>query len=480
MKKISMLVMIAILASTLLATSSIPALAEDVEFSTVQDNSDISQTITEKGIALSVEDFNKAMTGPESERQPKESCSSYKTVDLQIKNLNLNGSTISFDANAKYSGEKSDISASGSLYAGFKAQNGMNSIVGNLEDLTGNFKILLFEIFNDSSKDNLLVKNEINEKPHLKMYLLDSNKDILFFEIELPKVLEQLNANAFSEGDSKNDLYWFTELAKPTEIKNISTDKEIMQKLGIPTTKKRALGGYSTWANPTTYYKAFYVGNDYTQCYSLPYLEYKHVNVASQDSTWTAAFKVAEHTQVGNYTYYGNNVFSYRNLQINFGCGDKSTFVRTFQEGRMYDYTSYIKGIKSLYDTITASLGKKVVSTLPYGSTLNTILGYFNTLTSQSGEVTLGGGAVSLSDRKTVAVGQKLAKYEFEECTDHGGQILNGDYYIYQALLQYESTSGTSVSTVGALQLKFDVYDKSVPSTTSVSQNFQLNYTAIP
>lgn len=481
MKKISTLVIVIFLVSTLLATSAIPAVAENLDNTVSQDTGDISQTITDKGIALSVDDFNKSMVGPVSERLPIESCGSYKNVDLQINSMNLNDGTISLDANVKYSGVDSNLSASGKLNASYNAQKGVNSVVADLEDSTGNFKILLFNVFNDTSKDDfLLVRNDLNEKPHLKMYLLDSNGNILFFEIELPKELEQLDAKAFSDGDSAHDLYWFTDIAKPSKAVNVPTDRNTMTKLGVSTIKPLALGEFSQWVNSTTYTYNFYLGNTYIVNMSLPILNYKHVNVNSSDSTWTAAFLIAEHTDVGGTTYYGNNVFRYRNLQINFGCGDKSTFIRTMQQGRVYDYTSLITGFKKVGDSITATLLNKALSTLPYGSTLSTILGYFNTLSSSTGSVTLGSSGVTLSNRKTVAVGEKLSKYELQECTDHDNKTNNGDYFTYQATLQSEGAT-SSVSTVGALQLKFDVYNNGTSTNTaSISHDFQLNYTAMP
>ncbi|WP_223068314.1 hypothetical protein [Paenibacillus caui] len=238
-----------------------------------------------------------------------------------------------------------------------------------------------------------------------------------------------------------------------------------------------ALGSFSTWTNPTTYYTSFYVGSDYTQCWSLPYLSYKHVNVTSQDSTWIAQFKVAEHTQVGNYTYYGNNVFEYKNLKIAFGSGDYSTMIRTFQQGRVYD-TSTFGGLKKTGDKIAADLIKKTLSAVPYGSTINDVLGYINTAVSGGGEVTLGSQGVDLSGSPVSAAGEKLAsKYKLEECTDHGGQTENGHYFTYHVVLNYEG-NGSSKSTTGNLQLKFDVFNYEDYSTTPISKDFTLSYTA--
>ena len=118
-----------------------------------------------------------------------------------------------------------------------------------------------------------------------------------------------------------------------------------------------ALDNYSIWTNPTTYHTSFDVGSDYKQFYSLPYFSYKHVNVSSADSSWIAQFKVAEHTRVGNYTYYGNNVFEYRNLQLAFGAGDYSTIIRTHQEGRIYDRSTF-GGVKKQVQALLSTFEK--------------------------------------------------------------------------------------------------------------------------
>ena len=108
----------------------------------------------------------------------------------------------------------------------------------------------------------------------------------------------------------------------------------------------------------------------------MPYITYIHSNVNSQDSTWAASFKVSEHIRTGNLTYYGNNVFEYRNLKMAFASGDKTTILRTYQEGRVYDFDN--GGLKKAGQQITVNLLKKAVSSIPGGSTISSVISAIN------------------------------------------------------------------------------------------------------
>jgi len=437
----------------------------------------LNTVIEDQGISLTVEGFNETLVGRKENRKSLMSQKSLHKLDLKLGDFTLKDESVSFNANV---GETA-ISLSGPLHASYKIQNDMNSIVGDLTDATGNFKVLLFEIFNDTQNDNLLINHDLNGKPHLKLYLLDSNNNILIFEMDVPETLNTLEAKSFAEvEDNKKEMFWFSGLAEPLSVKEIPTSETSIAEVSGNTNTSispTALNEFSTWTNPTTYYTSFYVGSDYTQCYSLPYLSYKHVNVSSSDSTWIAQFKIAEHTKVGNYTYYGNNVFEYKNVKIAFGSGDYSTMIRTFQQGRVYDTTS---GLKKTGDNISANLIKKTISKVPYGSTINDVIGYINTATSVVGDVRLGSTGVNLSGSPVSAAGEKLtSKYKLEECTDHSGQTDNGHYFTYHVVLNYEG-NGSSKSTTGNLQLKFDVWNAETYTTTPISKDFSLSYTAKP
>ncbi|GHV16561.1 hypothetical protein FACS18949_15050 [Clostridia bacterium] len=57
--------------------------------------------------------------------------------------------------------------------------------------------------------------------------------------------------------------------------------------------------------------------------------------------------------------------------------------------------------------------------------------------------------------------------------------VSDGHYFTYQAILQYESSTG-NVNTHGALHFEFDIYNTTDSSRTHVSKDIDLAYTARP
>lgn len=395
-------------------------------------------------------------------------------LDIRIMNVVIKDEDISFIMELTKNETVVKLPLSGKLRASYKTENGINSIVIDVDSIINGYEILLFEIFNDDCYNNLLVNKELEEKPHIKVYLKDS-ENIYLFESALPNTFLNLKANDYEKAEKYNDALWASSLVEH-EVQEVPTNDAIMESLGINTQKNRGLDSWSTWVNPTTYTDAFYVGSEYAQCTSLPYVEYIHSNVTSQTSTWAASFKVAEHTKIGNYTYHGNNPFEYRNVNLSFASGDKTTILRTFQEGRVYDH--FYSTIKVAGNDVTVSLLKKVLSHVPAGTTIATAISAINSMTSSTGKVILGSTGVNLSGQQVSAVGEELASdYTIEECTDYGGSSEVGHYFTYQADLKYVTGSGNS-NTVGALVVKFDKYYAGDSSYTPISKQFTLNYTA--
>ena len=351
---------------------------------------------------------------------------------------------------------------------------GINSVIVEVNDDINGYEILLFEIFNDNDNNNLLLNQELEGKPHIKVYLKNGN-DIYLFESAMPEAFANLNASDYGEAKKFNDALWAAPLVDH-EVEEIPTDDAVLEELGLNTIATRGLDSWSTWINPTTYKDSFYIGSDYVQCTSVPYITYIHSNVNSQDSTWAASFKVSEHIRTGNLTYYGNNVFEYRNLKMAFASGDKTTILRTYQEGRVYDFDN--GGLKKAGQQITVNLLKKAVSSIPGGSTISSVISAINSMSSSTGNVILGSTGVSLSGQQITAVGERLNKYAIEECTDYDGGINIGHYFTYQAVLKHVSGSSGNNNTVGALVVEFDTYHVGDDTYTPVSKQITLNYTS--
>lgn len=454
------------------------------------EDSETTESITIAGAAMSEDDFRSNFSGdPELRQSTYANRATYADEEdetlpdsqITIYDIVINGENISFNANITMNGTATEFGMNGLIRAGFKEESGINSTIIYIPDRVNGFEVLLFEIFNDTEEDNLLITPMIGDisitsVPHIKIYLRDENNYIHLFESEMPECFSDFDASQYPEAPKEKDGLWASELVNHV-TDEVETSAELLDELEMPN-ETRGLNTWTKWTNPTIYKDEFYVGADKTTCYSLPYILYRHTNVTSADSTWGASFKVAEHTKIGKYTYHGNNVFEYRNLSIAFACGDRTTFLRTFQEGRMTDYKAIIMGKKKAASEITIAKLQNIVSTVPYGTTFTKAIGFINSQTSESAKVKLGSSGINLNSKLATAVGEKLSKYTFEKCSDYSGKTEVGDYFTLQAVLQYEaSTKGTS-STVGALVVSFDKYYTVNDSFKNIKKQFQLSYSS--
>ena len=131
-------------------------------------------------------------------------------ASLTIGPIQLDGDKISIWATVKEGdGLSNNLMATGTLYNSCKTQSGINSIVGVLTDSLDNYSILHFEIYNDTTEDFFYSNEAWRGKPHLKMYLLSPNDDILLFETAIP---EELNSIDITNSEIPNAIYdgaWF-------------------------------------------------------------------------------------------------------------------------------------------------------------------------------------------------------------------------------------------------------------------------------
>jgi len=439
----------------------------------------VPQTISDKGYALSVDDFNEAFVGEFSSRKDLNECKSLEVIHLQIRDFSVFENNISFNLNLKASsGPWVEHHLRGNLYVD---DSPVRSVLGNLSDTTGFYEILKFKIVTSLNNDNMLFNSKLQSKPYLSLILQDGSGKLFFFEIDIPKIFSQLDniilPMAPHDLMGKNDL-WFTpivDLTKGTFTEDEVT-LEMWPELGIFPEMTRGLGSFTLWVNPTTYTCNLIIGGELTVYKSLPYLSMKHVNVTSQDSTWIAAFKISESTTFNNgKTYYGQNVFYYGDLKLAFGAGARSTIIRTYQQGRMIDSKTG-SGSTKASGTIAIFALDRVVSLIPAAPNISDIIELFDKLNSSSSNVTLGSQGVSLSNKLVTHAGELLSNYTFSKYTDWNGSD-TGDYFTFQAVLQYESTLSTSISTAGALRFETTART-SAGVQANIKQNITLNYTA--
>ena len=428
------------------------------------------------GISLSADSFKETFSGNPHTRDVTVRESLPFSANLSLENISINQRNIRVDAQLNTTGGTVSIPIRGLLSAGFRTQTGINSIIVEVQNTTQEYEILLFEIFNDTAEDSLLIvnKEEYATTPHIKIYIQDIDDNVYLLESDMPECFGFLDASQYPLADKNNDALWWARNLVNHQNDNLATNYENLTKLGL-NTQTRALNSFSMWAPETIFRDTFYLAGSLVECWSLPYVEYKHVNVSSSDSTWTARFKVAEHVEIQGVTYYGNNAYQYRNVSLSFGAGDKTIFLRALQEGRFTDSNAWVNALKENGETITASLLKYTAQRVG-GSTFATVLNIVSNMSSSNATVTLGQQGMDLREDNATAVGEKLpTKYVFETSYDQSGNGV-GDYFILQAVAQYEGAG--SCSTTGALVFSFDVeYDGEL---TTIEKSIQLNYTAAP
>lgn len=451
----------------------------------------------ENGLVMPSEQFNELYGKPNVDRSSVLNSKNMK-AKIAINSIQLIGDSVSFNANICYKNTTKELSAKGSLFNSYKHNSGINSVVGKISDTNSNFKILLFEIFNDKAKNNVLVDSMNSQKPILKIYLKDNDDNVLLFEINIPNALQNVVISNNNKADTLNDAFWFVGEIQPYELKLIPSKED---QIGLDLIKESStqstlssgqikgdsnsvypmgVGNFSDWVHSNTYYASFYIGDEYYQCYSLPYGSWKASDISSSDTTWTSSFKIAEHCSMNGITYRSlENPFKYSNIRMTNVVGNKSTIVRTYIDGRMVDP---IRGLKTSGGNIAIKIGEKLWSTaLPVAPSLSTILGWISDIEGigTSKTVTLGSSNIKLNNSlctaESVSIDNLLNLYQF---TDINGSN-TGHYITFQTVAQFNSATRTSVSTNGAMKVSWDVYYAGDPYD-SQSKTLNFSYTAKP
>lgn len=442
------------------------------------------------GISVSSDNFSNVFSGnPNTRAVIREDTLS--DSELLLTNIVMDEESVSVTASVIINDTIVELPINGILGASYKTQSGINSAIVQVYGAVNGYEVLLFEIFNDTADDNLLLEyagvgSGHNGTPHIKLYLKDSSGTIYIFESELPDAFIGINASVYTRAAKEKDALW----AYPYVLHNpkeMNTTSQIIG--GYNTSTARGANDFERWTHPTTYYDAYYIGSDYMEHYSVPYVDYEYVNVTSQDSTWIASLRVLERTEVTNstnttYTYYGTNPFEYYDPIISFACGDKSTFVRTYREGRVIDYDRFWFWQPELYENgmdIAISVLENTLDIsediLPFGTTFSTALTFIRAADSSSETVFLGSNGTNLSSGLTISVGDDLTGYYLTDCTVQGNSNEAGHYFTFHGVLSYRNIPGFT-STVGAMEVSFEVFNPSADSFTPVTKTFRIDYTS--
>lgn len=380
---------------------------------------------------------------------------------------------VSFDAIIEYNNETISLNGNSELFHSYKYDNyDANSFVADIEDENENFKVLLFEIYNeDNKKDVTFTSVAISNKPHLKLYLTDHEDNIIIFETSIPKEFQKIDDSDIHTDEKEiNDLFWFRDIIEPQVIKEMPVDKELLEIVEKSIEKENSLtasGKTQTWTHTTNYYSESYFGGRLYQSYSLPYGNYKYLNVAG-DTTWTNEFRIAEHTKVDGQTLVNQeNEFKYSNVKLDLGVGACTVFLRTYLQGKA----------NRSDNKLSILVGDKVWSTaLPKAPSLATVRSWINAITGgQSKTVNLSGAKVNISRN----AGKKVA-----QSTKSGGGTNNyfiksseksgGHYLELQAVAQYEGTTNYTNAN-GAMKVSWTVHSGTTTYTNG-TKNISFKY----
>ena len=434
---------------------------------------------------ISTDDFAKVFSGPTTRANVSKLMTEkrLRTVNVSIVNATVTGNDFSCILILDTGGKNVELPINGNLACGVRTQHGMNSIIVETPVINNGFKVRLFEIVNDSFEDPCLLYTSVDASkslsgmPHIRVYIEDSNGVLYLFEGLMPKSLRTLDATKYPMADRNADvIMWGIDLV-PQTITEIPVTDDLLEELGMTANNNRGLGVTTTWVRSSSYYSVFYIGSVRNSCISLPYLEYKHTNVGYGDSTWMVSFKVAEHTKMGDNSYYGSNIFSYTKLKFSFACGDKTTIIRTYSEGKTYLDAFMVQEIEN-GDSIDVVIFRNIVNLLPHGSEFLSALDLIACMTASDSTVMLGGAGFSLNTGLVVAAGELIPNAQFDICTEQNGNRLAGHYYTYQIVLQSEGAT-QNIETTGALEVEYDVLNGLDIYDDDEKVNFALDYSVI-
>jgi len=407
-----------------------------------------AESIEGTGIALSTTLFNELYGKPTSTDNAVSVLN--KNASIRLYDLQIQSDNIQFTADIQYGNKNKTLVAAGKLYKSYKQKSSINSVVGDISDKSGQFEVLLFEIFNDKTEGKTIVDQRLRNTPHLKLYLKDKTNQLLLFELPLPSSLMNVVVSNNDEIDTTKDFFWFARVITPYELKTISADESMKRMLGVSNSGvfvPQGVGYFSDWAHNSVYYAAFYIGYDLVEAYSLPCGTWKALDVHGQ-STWVLSFKVAEHVSVNGKTDRRlTNPFSYRNVKLAIGVGEKSSIVHAMVDGRLSGGSSGSSLVMRIFEMAFANLAP----------TISQIKNWINAVIDLGSDKTivLGSSNIKLNTDPSSVEGANSKNHEMYRYTDIDGPN-TGHYMVLQATVQYEGQSRTSATANGVMKVKWD------------------------
>ena len=453
-------------------------------------NADARSNMDVYGVAMTTDDFTNAFTG---EPQTRSSARSSLYTGLSFSNVVINDDNIRFTAELTLGTEVTVLDVHGYIFAGNRT---LNNVIIDVPEAVNGYEFLLIEIHTDYSVGSLLLSDSLNtslyNRPHMKVYLIDSHGLIRLFEMDVPHYFSGISACSFSQLEGYGDIAWafgFVDIV----VHEVPTDQSILEELGLLEAvvlqdfqeDMSAIAGISPlsissglWVYPTTFTTTFWIGPDRNDAFSLPHVRHSHPsNIAGNAShTWSASFNVAEHVRVTgasgqSINFHGLRVFEYRNVALHFGGGAHTVFSRAFHSGNMLQLSSGVN--HSGIFNVALSVFSGAVGSLPGGQTVSSIVSNLQSVRPVSRNIIVGSSAIEhLAPSHVRSIG-----YRFDGMTFHRNTDSNGHFYSIQLVAEgYGNLPHVPTLTTGVLRVEFDVYQFQNRTFANRNANIHLNY----
>ena len=181
-----------------------------------------------------------------------------------MKEISIETDNIYISATINNNGDDIKLSAKGKLFNSYKSDKGVNSIAGDLSDEEGNFQIRKFEILYENIDDKVMIKDNMQKKAHVKLYVADKDDYLYLFEMPIPDILQDVSIKKTEQIDGGKDFWWFVGILKPSE-QSIPSSEYKKEDIIIKATQGTKGVVYTNWVMSNYYYQSFYVTGDYYQ-----------------------------------------------------------------------------------------------------------------------------------------------------------------------------------------------------------------------
>ena len=361
----------------------------------------------EEGIAMSVETFESYYTSDDFSDDIilPENLISHPKITYENFVCDTESNELSFSAQISHNNAVTNLNITGTLYNSSKQNYGIDSIIGVMKADSEVFSVLHFEIYNSYEEALLSINPDKKATPCLRLYLLNSNGVIYFFETDIPSALQGITIE--DTEDRPNVLYdglWFLNCIS-AEINTITSENGDVQLLGTATYDFEGLILTTQIAGVTYRY------------YTTPHVLYKFSNVTSAISSWSIQISMANsYYTAGGYRTDGPGI-QLQNVQMSIVTGLYTQIIHLEYGINFYDTS---------FETPNISAVSGILSALAAGNNLyktSAALALLSILWTDGSEE-----AVTFKDNATYDEGTAMPNGVRAVC----GEISNSRYVLFE------------------------------------------------